>query len=290
MTARDPAAQTAFGPMVLSAIEHNEAPQRRLVDDDLAEAFLPARLRALVAATRVPTVRRAVVGVAQRSAPGLWASIACRKRLIDERLSDPLNETDAVVVVGAGLDTRGCRIARHSEMPVFEVDQAVNIERKTATLQRVLGGTPPSVRLVAADLESDDVLIALRSAGYDPSWRTFFIVEGVTQYLSPEAVRTTLAALGTAGSGSRLVFSYIREDFLDGTNMYGAASLHRRFRGRRPVWHTGLVPEQLHEWLAELGWQLIEQAGPSYYRDLYIRPTGRTLAASPIEWTAVAAR
>lgn len=290
MTRGNPAAQTAFGPMVLSAIEHNEAPERRLVDDDLAEAFLPARLRAVATATRAAPVRRAVMAAVQRSGPGLWASIACRKRLIDERLSDPLNETDAVVILGAGLDTRGCRIARHSDMPVYEVDQAVNIERKEAVCRRVLGGTPASVHLVSADLERDDLLAALRSAGYDPSRRTFFIVEGLTQYLFPETVRATLAALGTAGTGSRLVFSYIRADFIDGTNLYGAPSLHRRFLGRRPVWHTGLVPEHLGEWLAELGWQLVEQAGPSYYRDLYIRPTGRTLAASPIEWTAVAQR
>ena len=40
--ARNPAAQTAFGPMVLAAVEQNEPPGRRLVDDDLAELFLPA--------------------------------------------------------------------------------------------------------------------------------------------------------------------------------------------------------------------------------------------------------
>ena len=41
--ARNPAAQTAFGPMVLVAIEQNEPPGRRLVDDDLAAPFLPRR-------------------------------------------------------------------------------------------------------------------------------------------------------------------------------------------------------------------------------------------------------
>ena len=129
MTARDAAADTAFGPMLLAAIEHNEPPQRRLVDDDLAESFLPRRFRAVVALTRVGAIRSAVSALSDRSGPGLWAGIACRKRFIDERLSDPLTDSDAVVVRGAGLDTRAYRIARHGDMPVFEVDRQVNIDR-----------------------------------------------------------------------------------------------------------------------------------------------------------------
>ena len=36
-------AQTAYGPMVLAAVEHNQPPARRLVDDDLAEPRLVPR-------------------------------------------------------------------------------------------------------------------------------------------------------------------------------------------------------------------------------------------------------
>ena len=44
--ARNPAAQTAFGPMVQVAVEQYEPPQRRLVDDDLApRSCLPASAR-----------------------------------------------------------------------------------------------------------------------------------------------------------------------------------------------------------------------------------------------------
>lgn len=290
MTARNAAAQTAFGPIVLAAIEHNEPPGHRLVQDDLAESFLSGRFRLLVRATRSDAFRRAVISTVDRYGPGLWASIACRKRYIDERLSDPLNDTDSVVVLGAGLDTRGCRIARHSELPVFEVDQELNIERKTAVLQRVLGSPPASVHLVPVDFERDALIPALESHGYRSDLRTFFIWEGVTQYLSPEAVRATLAQLSGAAPGSKLVFTYIRQDFIDGTCLYGAESLYRRFRRRRQVWKSGMVPGLVGDLLAEHGWRLVEQAGPSYYRDTYIRPTGRAMAASPLEWTVLAER
>ncbi|NVN50249.1 SAM-dependent methyltransferase [Mycolicibacterium hippocampi] len=287
---RNPAAQTAFGPIVLSAIEHNEPTERRLVDDDLAASFLPARYRLLVRLTRFDAVRRTALAAVDRSGPGLWASIACRKRYIDERLSDPIIEFDTVVVLGAGLDTRAYRIARHSELPVFEVDQKVNIEHKAAVVQRALGAAPASVHLVEVDFEHDELIPALEAHGYRGGDRTFFIWEGVTQYLTPEAVRETLRQLSDAAPGSRLIFTYVRQDFIDGTQRYGAEAVFRRFRQRTQVWKSGLVPEEVGELLAEYGWRLVEQAGPSYFRDTYIRPTGRVLSASPIEWTVLAER
>lgn len=290
MTTQNPSAQTAFGPVVLAAIEHYEPPGRRLVDDNLAASFLPTRLRLLLWLTRAGALRRAALKAADRSGLGLWASIVCRKRYIDERLSDPINEFDTVVILGAGLDTRAYRIARYSDLPVFEVDQQINIDRKTAVVRRVLGDAPASVHLVPVDFERDELMPALEAHGYRASERTFFIWEGVTQYLTPEAVRATLRQLSGAATGSRLIFTYVRQDFIDGTQRYGADSVYSRFRERTQVWKSGLVPEQVGELLAEYGWRLVEQAGPSYFRDTYIRPTGRTLSASPIEWTALAER
>ncbi|MCV7152179.1 SAM-dependent methyltransferase [Mycolicibacterium pyrenivorans] len=287
---RNPAAQTAFGPIVLSALEHHERPDRRLVDDDLAASFLPTRMRMLVGLSRVDALRRAAVAASDRSGPGLWASIACRKRYIDERLSDPVNEFDTVVVLGAGLDTRAYRIARHSDLPVFEVDLPVNIDRKAAVVQRALGSAPASVHLVPVDFERDELMPALEAHGYRAAGRTFFIWEGVTQYLAPEAVSATLGQLSSAAPGSRLIFTYIRQDFIDGTQRYGAEAVYRRFRQRSQLWKSGLVPEQVGEVLADHDWRLVEQAGPSYFRDTYIRPTGRALSASPIEWTVFAER
>ena len=290
MQPSNPAAQTAFGPIVLSAIEQHEQQHRRLVDDDLAASFLPSRLRLLVGLTRIDALRRAAVAASDRTGPGLWASIACRKRYIDERLSDPVNEFDTVVVLGSGLDTRAYRIARHSDLPVFEVDQQVNVDRKAAVVNRVLGAAPASVHLVPVDFEKDDLMSVLAEHGYRADGRTFFIWEGVTQYLPPEAVRATLGQLSGAATGSRLIFTYIRQDFIDGTQTYGADTVYRRFRQRSQVWKSGLVPEEVGDLLAEFGWRLVEQAGPGYYRDTYIRPTGRTLSASPIEWSALAER
>jgi methyltransferase (TIGR00027 family) len=286
--ARNPAAQTAFGPMVQAAIEQYEPPERRLVSDDLALSILPAGQRAIVRAMRWPLLRRLTIAAGERAVPGSWALIACRKRYIDDKLNEALGNIGAVVDLGAGMDTRAYRLARQSDIPVFDVDLPVNIERKKAAVQRAMGAPPPSVHLVPLDFESDDLIGTLTGHGYRADARTFFIFEGVTQYLTEDGVRATLGALRAAAPGSRLVFTYVRRDFIDGVNMYDAAMLYKRFRQRQQVWRFGLDPDQVSAFIAEYGWRLIEQAGPDYYLRNYIEPTGRNLGASQLELLAYA--
>jgi methyltransferase (TIGR00027 family) len=273
---------------MLAAVEHNEPPERRLVDDDLAELFLPAPLRWLVAATRWAPARRLMVRGSEYTGPGLWANMACRKRFIADKLQAALGEIDAVVILGAGFDTRPYLLTRQVRIPIFEVDLPVNIARKAETVRRVLGGPPLSVRLVALDFERDDLLTSLAEHGYHTDYRAFFICEGVTQYLTQDGVRRTLEGLRAAAPGSRLVFTYVRRDFIDGTNRYGTRTLYRNVRQRRQLWHFGLQPDEVAGFIGNYGWRLVEQAGPDDLVQRYVQPTGRKLEASQLEWSAYA--
>jgi methyltransferase (TIGR00027 family) len=286
--AQNPAAQTAFGPMVLAAVEQNEPPGRRLVDDDLAYLFLPTPLRWLVAATRSAPMRRLMIRGSEFTGPGLWVNMACRKRFIDDKLKEALDDIDAVVILGAGLDTRPYRLTRQRRIPVFEVDLPVNIARKAKTVRRVLGELPLSVRLVAVDFERDDLLTSLAEHGYRTDYRALFICEGVTQYLTEDAVRRILEGLRAAAPGSRLVFTYVRRDFIEGTNRYNTRTLYRNTRQRQQLWHFGLEPDEVAEFIADYGWRLVEQAGPDEFVERYVEPTGRQLKASQLEWSAFA--
>ena len=285
---RNPVAQTAYGPMVLAAVEQNEPPGRRLVDDDLAELFLPAALRVLVGATRWGPARRLMIRASEFTGPGLWANLACRKHFIDDKLKESLDHVDAVVILGAGLDTRAYRVTRQVRIPVFEVDLPVNIAMKAKTVRRVLGEPPLSVRLAPLDFEHDDLLTSLAEHGYHTDYRAFFVCEGVTQYLTEDGVRRTLEGLRAAAPGSRLVFTYVRRDFIDGTNHYGTRTLYRNTRQRHQLWHFGLEPDEVAGFIGDYGWRLVEQAGPDEFLRRYVEPTGRQLPASQLEWSAYA--
>jgi methyltransferase (TIGR00027 family) len=288
---RNLVAQTAFGPMVLAAVEQNEPPGRRLVDDDLAELFLPAALRLLVGATRWGPARRLMIRGSEFTGPGLWANLACRKHFIDDKLKAALSDIkaiDAVVILGAGLDTRAYRLTRQVRIPAFEVDLPVNVALKAKTVRRVLGELPRSVRLAPLDFEHDDLLTSLAEHGYHTDYRAFFVCEGVTQYLTEDGVRRTLEGLRAAAPGSRLVFTYVRRAFIDGTDRYGTRTLYRNTRQRHQLWQFGLEPDEVAGFIGDYGWRLVEQAGPEEFVQRYVKPTGRNLPASALEWSAYA--
>jgi methyltransferase (TIGR00027 family) len=217
------------------------------------------------------------------NSPGIWGGMVCRKRYIDEKLTDSSNQIEAVVNLGAGFDTRAYRLPALYDIPVWEVDQLENIEAKQIRLLKVLGTIPSHVKLVAIDLDLEDPGTILESHGYSTDKRTFFLLEAVTQYLTEKGIRTTFDFLAKAASGSLLAFSYIRKDFLDGRVMYGWEKLYNKYVVKDKIWLFGMDPDAWPNVLKEYGWQVIEDVGYDEMAEKYIKPTGRILASTPIE-------
>ncbi|MBN3857208.1 SAM-dependent methyltransferase [Paraburkholderia sp. Ac-20340] len=283
------AARTAIGPMALVAVEQRLAPSRRIVHDELAESFLPTAARWFLSMTGARTATR-MSAMAERHYPGLWGGLLCRKRYIDDKLSEALPQIDAFVNLGAGFDTRALRLLDDNRVPAWELDQRANIETRRARLKQRYGRVPANMTLVAIDFEHQALDAALAAQGYRRELRTFFVWEGVTQYLDEASVRATFAFLSRAKPGSRLAFTYICSDFLEGDVPPGMAPLYRRFVASRPVWRFGLDPQALRAFLAPYGWRAIEQLEPAALAQRYIEPTGRNLSCMPIERTVYAER
>ncbi len=284
---RNAAARTAVGPMVIVAIDqHEDIP---LVRSKVAYWLLPARVKMLVSMTRIPLVRRWVITASEKRVPGLWASMLCRKRYVDDQLRDAVHAgTAAVVILGAGLDDCAYRLPWLAGIPVYEVDLPENITRKRAALHNLYGKAPEHVTLVPIDFENDDLNQVLAEHGHRVEDTTAFVWEGVTQYLTETAVRRTFNALATAAFGSRLIFTYVRKDFLDGAELHGGGALYREYVVERRLWHFGMDPEQVADFLAGYGWRLTDHAGPREFADRYRQRACRELTASEVERSACA--
>ncbi|MCG7609027.1 MULTISPECIES: SAM-dependent methyltransferase [Mycobacterium] len=273
---------TALGPTMLVAIDqYSSVP---LVHDPYAGRMLPLAWRIPLWLCRFSAVRRALVAASDRSGPGAWISLLCRKRYIDDALRRAAQHgLDAIVIVGAGLDTRAYRVAELAGVPVWEIDLPANIAAKTRALHRCFGHIPANVTLVPMDLAADDLPEQLVNSGFDPTMRTFFIWESVTMYLAEPAVRKTLQSLARCATESRLVFTYFLRDFVDGQAMYGAQAAYQRFVTKKGLWVYGIDPADVAGLLGEYGWQQTEHVGPDEYRERYLAPAGRLQPVSEIE-------
>ncbi|MEV0702781.1 SAM-dependent methyltransferase [Saccharopolyspora sp. NPDC050389] len=276
------AARTAVGPMVIVAVDqYEEVP---LVRDKLAYRLLPAGVKLMASVSRIPLVRRWMINATEKQAPGLWASMLCRKRYIDDQLRDAVESgVEAVVILGAGLDTRACRLPWLNGLPVYEVDLPENISRKRAVLQRLYGKIPDHVTLVPIDFETEDLQEVLTAHGHRADTKTVFVWEAVTQYLTEGAARRTFDYLSAAAIGSRLMFTYVRKDFLDGASLFGGEAMYREYVVKRRLWRFGMEPDQIAGFLSEYGWCLADHIGPREFADRYLERRGRDLTASEVE-------
>ncbi|WP_433555545.1 SAM-dependent methyltransferase [Pseudonocardia xinjiangensis] len=284
MTPRSTSARTAFGPMVIAAAEQYTPAAQRLFRDELAVRFLPLGPRLAARACRWRFVRTLLMRATEDLAPGMWGGVICRKRYADDKVVEAVGAgIGQVVILGAGLDTRAYRLVAPAGGRAYELDQPANTAVKAERLQAVLGSRADQVRVIPVDFQTDDVGTALAENGFDIGEPALFVWEAVTQYLTEDAVRTTLAFLSRAARQSRLIFTYVRKDFLDGTNLYGAARLHRRMTGKYDVWHFGLAPHEVGALLLDYGWAEREQVGSAEYTARYLEPVGRDLEVSELE-------
>ncbi len=277
------AAKTGAGPMVTVAVEQHFPENQRIIEDNLAYSILSSSMRAVVQLTRPAFIRDWLVRTSEKSAPGIWGGTICRKRYIDEKLIESVAQIDAVVNLGAGSDTRAYRLPALADMPVWEVDQPENIGPKQARLQKLFGEVPNHVKLLPIDFDREELGTVLAAYGYPAGRRMFFIWEAVTQYLTETGIRTTFDFLAKTARGSRLAFTYVRRDFLDGQVMYGQEYLYKQYVVRDKIWLFGMDPEGVVNFLAPYGWRVVEHLGYEELAERYVKPTGRELASTPIE-------
>ena len=276
------AAKTGPGAMVLVAIEQYYPECERIITDDLAYRILPLGFRAEV--RLIGRFKDWIIRKSEKKVPGLWAGIMGRKRYIDDRVADDADgQVEAVVNLGAGFDTRAYRLQALANVPVWEVDQPQNIDGKRSRLQKLFQEVPAHVTLVPIDFDHEDLATVLASHGYEPDRKTFFIWEGVTQYLIESGIRATFQFLATAPAGSRLALTYTPKDFIDGKVFYGQKYLYKRMLLKDKIWFFGLDPDNVDDFLGEYGWRVLEHLGYDELDERYVKPTGRELQSMAIE-------
>jgi len=217
---------TAAGIAIMRALESEKPVGERICFDPYARPFAGAGLYYVMKFFTA-------LGYATWRGPGVWEFLAARERYIDDYLEACLRERlEQLVILGAGYDARAYRFeALKAGVKVFEVDHPATQAIKLKKLAAIFGALPAHVTYVAIDFDRQSLADRLFECGYDERLRTLFIWQGVTFYLTAQAVDDTLAFVARRSApGSGIIFDYMDPTLLTGAPRHGEINNMRRYR------------------------------------------------------------
>jgi methyltransferase (TIGR00027 family) len=277
---QDQASRTAEYMALFRAIESARPPAKRLFNDQLAICFLRPSLRLITHLSKSRFAGDIITFLIDTKwVKGARPVGVARTRLIDERLIGALKQgVRQVVILGAGYDTRAHRIEGIEKAEVFEVDHPDTSKAKRESLEKQIGRLPNRVQFVPLDFNRQTLLQVMAATSFDASVKTFFIWEGVTNYLTAESVHTTFCNLRKLASESSIVFTYVDKTVIEASHKFeGTAKLNQILAEAGERWTFGFNPSELKDYLAERRFRLIEDIGSVDFRARYLGNDRRQL-------------
>jgi methyltransferase (TIGR00027 family) len=221
------------------------------IQDVTGTAFIVAEFRAQENAEAHPLYRDPIVPLflndrtrqaAERIAAGFppgVKGVKLRTRYFDDHLDAQLgNDCRQVVILGAGLDTRGVR-KQVPGVTYFEIDDADTISFKQARLAEA--GIEAPIVFIAGNYVTDGLLQLLDANGFDFDLPTYVIWEGNTMYLNRPAVLKVLTDLRSSVGEFAISFDYLTEAVIDyATGDEQTTAFVRRFAEMGAPWSFGI--------------------------------------------------
>ena len=230
----------------------------------------------------------------KKLAPGLHEHLIARTRFIDDLIEKAATTgAEQYVILGAGYDLRAHRLDLPSSLRIFEVDQAEVQARKRSKLPENLTNAA-NVTYVTVDFTHQSLAEQLTAAGFDKSKPTIFTLEGVSQYITKEAVSSTIEELATLIQTTSATFfiSYVDEllnkdpEACFGTGYPNAARRAETIKILSAKvgepWISFYTAEEIASLLSRNGFSVTENVTVEDLNSLYFTPVSRTLRENQI--------
>ena len=191
--------------------------------------------------------------------------IALRSRIAEDVARRAIAAgTRQIVVLGAGLDTFGCRAPEADGLALYEVDHPATQEEKRRRLAGAGIAPSPSLRFAPCDFERQSLAEALAAAGFDPHARTVVNCLGVAPYLTGAAFEALLDFVAGLDGGADLTFDYANPP--QSIESPGHRLFHERMAARvaglGESFRSYFDTAELHDLLRAGGFETIEDVGP----------------------------
>lgn len=140
----------------------------------------------------------------------LRAAMVARARMVEDLVFDQMKKGFfQYVMLGAGLDSFAQRhpvIA--AQMEIFEIDQPNTQIWKQNRLVELGWSLPKNLHFVPLNVESEAWWPALICSGFQPEKPCLLSCVGLSLYLSPVAILTTLQQMAQLAKGSQIIMSF----------------------------------------------------------------------------------
>jgi methyltransferase (TIGR00027 family) len=272
---------------LIRAIEAQKPEDVRICYDPYARALIDGGIAFTLSKLVIDS------GLYERMAPGAMAFITSRERYIDDFLKTELSEgLGQVVILGAGFDTRAYRIAGIEKVRVFEIDQPATQAVKLERLKKVIAPLPGHVTFIPVDFNTQTLGERLPAAGYDEHGKTLFIWQGVTYFLTPEGVDSTLAFIANhSGPDSSVIFDYFYSEVLRDKSRRDVKALQQAARLSGEQYLFGIDEGQIEPFLTQRGFRDVRNTTLEDLKRLYFSgpnagramPTGIAIVSARVD-------
>lgn len=279
---------TAQGVAKQRLIETLAKPDKRVISDPYADNFvMGAGLIKLMG-------HKLSVWLTQKFAPGFHEHLISRTRFIDDLIKkSAASGVGQYVILGAGYDLRAHRLELPHLLKIFEVDQPEVQARKRSKLPEEIHNSE-NVTYVSVDFNHQSLSEQLLAAGFDQSKSTVFTLEGVSQYITKEAITSTIKELAslTQKTSSTFFISYVDELLVkEPEACFGkgypkaaqrAETIRRLSAKVGEPWISFYTAEEMKNLLSQNGFSLKENKSLADLNSVYFTPVGRTLPEDQI--------
>ncbi len=279
---------TAQGVAKQRLIETLARPDERIINDPYADRFV-------IGASFIKLMgHKLSVWLTQKFVPGFHEHLISRTRFIDDLIKKSATSgAEQYVILGAGYDLRAHRLELPSSLRIFEVDQPEVQTRKRSKLPRELPNSE-NVTYVTVDFTHQSLTKQLMDAGFDQSKSTVFTLEGVSQYITKEAVSSTIKEMATLTQKASSIFfiSYVDEllnknpEACFGKGYPKAAKRAKLIKNLSAKagepWISFYGAEEMESVLSQNGYSIKENVTLEDLNSVYFTPVGRTLPENQI--------
>tara|TARA_B100000902_G_C27256585_1_gene888197 strand:- start:392 stop:1300 length:909 start_codon:yes stop_codon:yes gene_type:complete len=274
---------TAQGVAKQRLIESLAKPDKRVIYDVYAKHFvLGASLLKLMG-------HKFSVWLGNKIVPGMHEHLISRTRFIDDLIEkDTSIDIEQYVILGAGYDSRAHRLKLPSKLKIYEVDQPEVQEIKRSKLPDKTTNKA-NVTYISIDFNHQSLKEQLLNAGFDQNKSTIYTLEGVSQYITKEALNSTLQEIAALNqnSNSKIFISYVNKFLKDDPKTcfgvgYSNPEKAVKFitNGAAKVgepWISFYSAKEIDDLLSQNNFTVIENKTLADLNSKYFTPVGRTI-------------